>query len=290
MSVSNDDNAVAQRWLDDKQPEEKTNTDCLVKEQKKEYQTGWNIKMGYQQQNGFVNETNMTLLAKLGKSQLWRLDDVTSKVVLYKNMSFNESGEYKKTMIGSGVGTGSTQVLHGFEFEVEPLGDHTFEVEPQDNVDQGAEDSDEASFAVAAVKKSYVHKSLTFNNTIACKVISKWKAGLKDDMYARSDVYVLSNGCRKCNDDSDGYYWEYTPGMFIHLFLYIDDMVFSCGCKAEIWVTKGLLDKAKENVLGMEIVKDQSGNTLKVSQSRFYNGKCNKLVGGHSILVFGGFY
>ncbi|GJY33715.1 hypothetical protein Tco_0418184 [Tanacetum coccineum] len=30
--VSNDDTAVAQRWLEDKQPEEKTNTDCLVKE------------------------------------------------------------------------------------------------------------------------------------------------------------------------------------------------------------------------------------------------------------------
>ncbi|GKD85725.1 hypothetical protein Tco_1356879 [Tanacetum coccineum] len=44
--VSNDDTVVAQRRLKDKQPEEKTNTDCLVKEQKKEYQTGWKIKMG----------------------------------------------------------------------------------------------------------------------------------------------------------------------------------------------------------------------------------------------------
>ncbi|GJV73480.1 hypothetical protein Tco_1493475 [Tanacetum coccineum] len=33
--VSNDDTAVAQRRLEDKQPEEKTNTDCLVKEQEK---------------------------------------------------------------------------------------------------------------------------------------------------------------------------------------------------------------------------------------------------------------
>ncbi|GKA30491.1 hypothetical protein Tco_0716796, partial [Tanacetum coccineum] len=33
--VSNDDAAVAQRRLEDKQPEEKTNTDCLVKEHKK---------------------------------------------------------------------------------------------------------------------------------------------------------------------------------------------------------------------------------------------------------------
>ncbi|GJZ46535.1 hypothetical protein Tco_0594131 [Tanacetum coccineum] len=44
FQVSNDDTVVAQRRLEDKQPEEKTNTDCLVKEQEKEYQTGWNIK------------------------------------------------------------------------------------------------------------------------------------------------------------------------------------------------------------------------------------------------------
>ncbi|GJX46608.1 hypothetical protein Tco_0271798 [Tanacetum coccineum] len=138
-------------------------------------------------------------------------------------------------------------------------------------------------------RKIYAHESLTFNYTVACEVISKWKAGLKDDMDARSDVYVLSNGCKKCSDDSDGYYWEYTPGMFIHLFLYIDDMGFSCGCKAEIWATKGLLDKAKGNILGMEIVRDQSGNTLRVSQSRFYNGKLvQTLLEGHSILSLEG--
>ncbi|GJZ26471.1 hypothetical protein Tco_0570724 [Tanacetum coccineum] len=33
FQVSNDDTAMAQRWLEDKQPEEKTNMDCLVKEQ-----------------------------------------------------------------------------------------------------------------------------------------------------------------------------------------------------------------------------------------------------------------
>ncbi|GJY13727.1 hypothetical protein Tco_0383036 [Tanacetum coccineum] len=228
----------------------------------------------------------------------------------YRNMGFNESGEYKKIFIGSGVGTGSMQALHGFEFEVEP----------QENVDQGAglqevqtqekmdyhlardreqhlacelfgyrEDNNEAAFVVAAVEKIYAHESLNLNNTVACEVISKWKAILKDDMDARSDVYVLNNGCRKCSDDSDSYYWEYTPGMFIHLFLYIDDMVFSCGCKAEIWATKDLLDKAKGIVLGMEIVRDQSGNTLRVSQSRFYNGKLvQTLLEGHSILLLEG--
>ncbi|GJX05582.1 hypothetical protein Tco_0191498 [Tanacetum coccineum] len=130
-------------------------------------------------------------------------------VVLYKNMGFNESGEYKKTFIGSGVGTGSMQVLQGDEFEVKPQDGHTFEVEPHGNVDhvvgsqEYREDSNEAAFAVAAVEKIYSHESLTFNNTVASEVISKWKARLKDDMDARSDVYVLN---------SNGYYLESTPG------------------------------------------------------------------------------
>nr|GEW87342.1 zinc finger, CCHC-type [Tanacetum cinerariifolium] len=130
-------------------------------------------------QNGLVKETNVTLLAKV-----------------------------RCFLIQSGLS------------KVEPLGDHTLEVEPQENVDQGAgykkEDSNKAAFAVAAMEKIYAHESLNFNHIVACEVISKWKAGLKDDMDVRSDVYVLSNGCRKCSDDSDGYYWEYTPGFFLH--------------------------------------------------------------------------
>nr|GEZ80546.1 zinc finger, CCHC-type [Tanacetum cinerariifolium] len=144
-------------------------------------------------------------------------------------------------------------------------------------------------FKVAVVDKIYAHESLTLNNTTVCDVISKWKDGLKDDIDARSDVYALSNSYRKSSADSDDYYWEYTPDMFIHLFLYIDDMVFSSGCKAEIWATKDLLDKAKGNVLGKKIVRDQSGNTLRVSQSRFYSGKLvQTLLEGHSILSLEG--
>nr|GEZ13909.1 RNA-directed DNA polymerase, eukaryota, reverse transcriptase zinc-binding domain protein [Tanacetum cinerariifolium] len=265
--VSNDDTALAQRRLEDKQPEKKTNADCLVKDQKKEYQTGWKIKTGnvfdscnqmstqqciksgvakhlgvegIQQQNG-QDTTRSTYLVNRSTSsafefkkpidmleffgwlasikqgmlelvkvkciflgyhksivgnKLWMFDEVTSKVVLYRNMGFNESGEYKKTFIASGVAF----ELFGYR-----------------------EDSNKAAFAVGAVEKIYAHESLTFNNTVACEV--------------------------------------------------------------EIWVTNGLLDKAKENVLGMEIVRDQSGNTLKVSQFRFYNGKLvQTMLEGHSIL------
>ncbi|GKB36538.1 hypothetical protein Tco_0881480 [Tanacetum coccineum] len=204
-----------------------------------------------QQQNELVEETNMTLVAK---------------VVLYKNTGFNESGKYKKTFIGSGVGTGSVQVLQGVEFEVEPQEDHAFEVEPLRNVDQRAgshkvqtqdliyyhsahdreqhsawelfsyrEDSNEAAFAVVTVDKIFAHESLTFNNTVACEVISMWKARLKDDVDARSNVYVLSNGYRKCSAAAMA-----ITGSIHH---------------AEIWATKGLLDKAKGNVLGVRNTK-----------------------------------
>ncbi|GJY36667.1 hypothetical protein Tco_0422045 [Tanacetum coccineum] len=168
---------------------------------------------GIKQQNGLVEETNMTLLAK------------------------------------------------GDKFEVEPLGDHTFEVEPPGNVGKVAssqkvqtqnfigyhsardreqhstrelfryrEDSNEVAFVVAKAKKIYAHESLNFNDTVACEVISKWKDGFKEEMHDRLDVYVFSNGCRKNSDDRNDY-------------------------------------KAKETVLGVEIFRDQSRNTLRVSQS-----------------------
>ncbi|GJT15874.1 hypothetical protein Tco_0874580 [Tanacetum coccineum] len=171
-------------------------------------------------------------------NKLWRLDDVTSKVVLYRNMGFNKRGEYKKTFIGSGIARDREQHSAWELFSYR-------------------EDSNEAAFAVALVDTIYAHELLTFNNTVACEVIFKSEAGLKDDMDARSDVYVLNNGCKICSDDSDSYYWEYTP--------------------------------AKGNVLGMEIIRDQSGNTLRVSQSRFYNGKLiQTLLEGHSILSLKG--
>nr|GEZ92983.1 zinc finger, CCHC-type [Tanacetum cinerariifolium] len=116
-----------------------------------------------------------------------------------------------------------------------------------------AEDRNEVAFAVSVVDKIYAHKSLTFNDTVACEVIFKWKAGLKEDMGVRSDVYVLNNGCRKSSDDTHDYYWEYAP--------------------------------SNGNVLGLEIIRDQGGNTLRVSQSRIHNEKLVKtLLKGHFTL------
>ncbi|GKE84606.1 hypothetical protein Tco_1558348, partial [Tanacetum coccineum] len=74
------------------------------------------------------------------------------------------------------------------------------------------------------VEKIYAHESLTFNDTVTCKVTSKWKVGLKEDMVAQ--LVMLRYGLPKV-----------------------------------CWIEQ-------KNVLGMEIFKDQSGNTLRVSQPR----------------------
>ncbi|GKA09722.1 zinc finger, CCHC-type containing protein, partial [Tanacetum coccineum] len=267
-----------------------------------ECQTWWKINTVIQQQNGLVKETNMTLLAKV---RCFLIQSGLSKVLWAEDTTISTYLVNK--------------VLQGVKFEVELQEDHTFEVEPHGNVDHVAgsqevqtqdliyyhsardrekhlawelfsyrEDSNEGAFVAAAVEKIYAYESLTFNNTVAYDLIFKWKVGLKDDMDSRTDVYLLSNGCKKCSDDSDGYYWEYTPGMFIHLFLHIDDMVFLRRCKAEDHGYKRFVIKLRE-IIGMEIVRDQSGNTLRVSQSRFYSGKLvQTLLEGHSILSLEG--
>ncbi|GJR04148.1 zinc finger, CCHC-type containing protein [Tanacetum coccineum] len=215
------------------------------KKQLGEYQTRWKIKTGnvlnfcnkrstqqctksrvtkhlgvavIQQHNGLVKETNVTLLAKV---RCFLIQSGLSKDL----MDYHSTRDMEQN---------STREL--FEYR---------------------EDSNEAAFAVAAVDKIYAHESLTFNITISCKVISKWKARLKDDMDARSDVYVLSNGSRKCSDDSDSYYLEDTQG------------------------------KGKCTWYGDR--QDQSGNTLRVSQSKFYSKKLvQTLLEGHSILSLEG--
>ncbi|GKB80912.1 hypothetical protein Tco_0947807, partial [Tanacetum coccineum] len=110
FQVSNDDIAVAQRWLEDKQHEEKTNTNCLRSTQQC-MKSGVARHLGVSwihQQNGLVDETNVTLFAKVTIISDW-IQEAYRYVGVFWNMSFNESGEYKKTFIGSGVGSGYQQ-------------------------------------------------------------------------------------------------------------------------------------------------------------------------------------
>ncbi|GJR39323.1 hypothetical protein Tco_1215007 [Tanacetum coccineum] len=120
---------------------------------------------------------------------------------------------YRKGVVGNKAlkvrwryfkGTGSVQVLQGVEFKVEPQEDHTFEVEPHGNVDHVAvhmnyrEDNNEAAFAVAEAEKIYAHESLTFNNTVACEVISNdvydWVYTTRTEIWPTKGLLDRANG------------------------------------------------------------------------------------------------
>lgn len=217
IQESNDHAVVAQRKLEVKQLEGKTNTDCLKNEQKKVY-----------------------LGAKIGA------DIMKTGVPGQEGAEGNVAERYRG-------------------------------------------DSNMAALGVAGVIKEYAHESLTFRDAVACEVISMRMAVMKEDMDTRSGMCMLSNSFRRSSDDSFIYYWNYAPGLFIYLFLYIDYMGFTCESKAEIWVIKGLLDQAKEIILGMKIFRTQSGNTPRVSRFRFSNGTSVQiLLGGHSTLSLEG--
>nr|GEW48607.1 importin-4-like isoform X1 [Tanacetum cinerariifolium] len=64
FQVSNDDIAVTQRRLEDKQPEEKTNTDCLVKEQKRVHLEIWKTLLITHQANSQVKDNKIDLLVQ----------------------------------------------------------------------------------------------------------------------------------------------------------------------------------------------------------------------------------
>ncbi|GJY51233.1 zinc finger, CCHC-type containing protein [Tanacetum coccineum] len=288
FQVSDDDTALAQRRLEDKQPKEKTNTDCLVKEQEKEYQTGWKIKTGnvldscnqrstqqcmksgvakhlgvagIQQQNGLVNETNVTLFAKVrcfliqsGLSKVFWAEDTTMSTYLVNRSPSSAIGfktpidmlgffgwlaSIKQGMLEPVkvkcifLGYRKVQVLQGVEFEVEPQEDHTFEVEPHGNVDH-----------VAGSQEVQTQDLIYYHSALACEVISKWKAGLKIDMIARQMCMCSATVARNA----------VTTAMAITGSIH----------QAKILATKGLLDKAKGNVLGVgDIVRIVIGNNSK---------------------------
>ncbi|GKG08706.1 hypothetical protein Tco_0334538, partial [Tanacetum coccineum] len=75
-------------------------------------------------------------------TKLWNLDDVTSKVVLYRNIGFNESEKYKKIFIGSGVEV-QTQDLIYYHLARDREQHSAWELFSY------KEDSNEAAFAVA---------------------------------------------------------------------------------------------------------------------------------------------
>ncbi|PWA60413.1 hypothetical protein CTI12_AA381960 [Artemisia annua] len=145
-------------------------------------------------------------------------------------------------------------------------------------------DSNMAASGVAAVIEEYAHESLTFGDTVACEVISKWMAVMKEDMDTWFSMGLLSNGFGRSSDDTR--LGSGLPRVFWMKQRKIYLVWRSSGLRV---VTKGFLDEAKENILGMEIFRTQSGNMLRVPRFRFSNGMSVQiLLGGHSTLSLEG--
>ncbi|GJV92510.1 hypothetical protein Tco_1540323 [Tanacetum coccineum] len=139
-------------------------------------------------ENGFDDTTTL--------SRVYGISKVMFDILLFGEMVYFEIGWYMNTLKGSGVGTGSTQMLQGVEFEVEPQKDHGFKVEPLGSGDLGV---------IALIQKD-AHESLTFMNAVALEVISKWMVVMKEDMDTRLDLCMLNNGFRQSSDNNNIYY------------------------------------------------------------------------------------
>ncbi|GJX42058.1 hypothetical protein Tco_0257048 [Tanacetum coccineum] len=83
MEVSNDDTAVAQRRLEGKQLEDKTNTDCLVKKRKRLYSHWVEDQMG--NVLGFLVIRGLyNMYEGWGRQNIWVLPGFNSRIGLVK--------------------------------------------------------------------------------------------------------------------------------------------------------------------------------------------------------------
>ncbi|GJX05087.1 zinc finger, CCHC-type containing protein [Tanacetum coccineum] len=213
---------------------------------------------GLQQQNGLVEETNMTLLAKVrcfliqsGLSKVFWAEDKTISTYLV-NKSPSSAIRFKTLvdMLGFLVGLlvlskgclnrlrssayswDTIKVLQGVEFEVEPQEDHTFEVEPHRNFDHVA-----GSQEVQTQDLIYYHSTRDREQHLAWELFS-----YRED--SNEAAFAVAAGLL----DSESFTSDDCNGSLLGVYT------------------------VKGNVLDMEIVKDQSSNTLRVSQSRMVSG------------------
>ncbi|GKC48039.1 hypothetical protein Tco_1065761, partial [Tanacetum coccineum] len=132
-------------------------------------------------------------------------------------------------------------------------------------------DNNMAALGVAVVIEESAHELLTFRDAIACEVIFKWISVMKEDMDTRSSMCMLSNSFKRSSDDSNIYYWKYTPA------------------RLRSWLPRVCWMNVKEIILGMEVFRFQSSNALRVLQFRFSNGmSVQVLLGGHFMLSLEG--
>ncbi|GJZ20305.1 zinc finger, CCHC-type containing protein [Tanacetum coccineum] len=208
-----------------------------------------------------------------------RLDDVKPKIIISRDVDFNESLMYKDTLKGAGAADSGKEV----EFNVELQGSRVeLTVDPHTGENPGNEDEEQDEEPQKQNLDNYVlvrDRDVVFNESFMYKdtlkgagaadsgkevefeppsfeegtgnqvcLLKKSLYGLKQSprqWYKQFDVYMICNGFSRSNYDSYVYFKEFAPEF---------DM-------------KELGPARK--ILGMEIVRDKGSRTLKVSQSGY---------------------
>ncbi|GJX94025.1 retrotransposon protein, putative, ty1-copia subclass [Tanacetum coccineum] len=128
--------------------------------------------------------------------RLYRLDGESPKIVISRNIVFNESVMYKDTLKDSGAGDKAVKELQ-VEVELQRFNNHTPEEDQIDQEDGDGEDAGDhetdqtpdltdyhnmAAYAFAAAEEEDTHEPLTYQEAVACEDSSKWKAAMKEEM------------------------------------------------------------------------------------------------------------
>ncbi|GKE46682.1 retrovirus-related pol polyprotein from transposon TNT 1-94, partial [Tanacetum coccineum] len=131
------------------------------------------------------------------------------------------------------------------------------------------DESNIVAYVFVVAEEEDTHEPLTYQEAVACEDSSKWKAAMKEEMDSlrKNKTWELVDHPAR----------SYSPGEYIYLLLYIDDMLIACKSKAKIGSTKTLLKRELDmkelgeanKILGMEIIRDQSCKILRVSQSGY---------------------
>ncbi|GJR47272.1 retrotransposon protein, putative, ty1-copia subclass [Tanacetum coccineum] len=121
--------------------------------------------------------------------RLYRLDGELHKIVIRRNVVFNESVMYKDTLKDSGADQE--------DGDDEDAGDHETDQTPDLTDYQLARDrerrtrtkplrfqdeSNMAAYAFAAAEEEDTHEPLTYQEAVACEDSSKWKAAMEEEM------------------------------------------------------------------------------------------------------------
>ncbi|GKD71747.1 retrovirus-related pol polyprotein from transposon TNT 1-94, partial [Tanacetum coccineum] len=209
--------------------------------------------------------------------RLWRLDDVKPKIIISRDVVFNESLMYKDTLKGAGAADSGKEV----EFEVELQGSRVEPtVDPHTGENPGNEDEEQDEEPQQQNLENYV---LVRDREKRTTIIPA--------RYRDEGNVSLSRPSGSKVDDMAAYAVAIAEEEDTHEPITFQDAINHMVLKKERATScvyfKEFAPGTAAKILGMEIVRDRGSRTLKVSQSGYVHKILNnyKMDNGKSVFV-----